>query len=270
MSIIRDKEKTKHVITDFVFGDLDETRGGGDSNFTPLFQQESKSDEVVSPEPQIVEQPYIPKIEKREELERRDKMIETLIEKSDVLSKELIKVQAKLTNQESLFRDEMKKAKEDAFNRGVQEGLTQSKMGHDIEYREKTLQLQESISKLENLSSKFSSMMKTVEKELIHASIEIAKEVIESEITYNSGQVAINLAKSLIKKIEEAKEIKIRVNSVDYEEVKNGLSNLQHVEVVSDSAVTRGGVIISSDVGSIEGNIMKRYKKVKDDIFSNI
>lgn len=275
MGVIRDDDKNRHVITSFVFRELDKKDVvQEDDGFTPMFHQQHAQPEEkpVTPPPTTIE-PIIPQphiVEHREEIEKRDKMIESLLEKTDLLSQELIKVQAKLTNQESLFRDEMTRAKDEAFHRGVQEGLTQAKLGHEAEYREKIHQLEDSIKKLETLSVQFESMIKNLEKELIHTSIAIAKEVIDSEIAYNSGQVAINLAKSLISKLEEASEIELRVNMQDYESVKVGLSDLQHVKIVPDSAVTRGGVIVTSDVGSIEGNIMERYKKIKDDIFSKI
>jgi len=276
MPIVRNGEKAKHVISGLKFTDFSNTECGM-SEFIPITQcQADTSTQIeISPEdtpqtePQVVEQSPI-QIDRRDEADKKDRVIETLLEKSEALSRELVKVQAKLTNQESLFRDEMSKMKEDAFNRGVQEGISRAKMEQDTQYEEKLTQLQGSINKLEQLSSQFTSMMKNIEQELVHTSIAIAKEVVDAEITYNSGQVAINLARSLIKKIEEAKEVTIKVNHLDYESVKVGLSDMTNIKLIPDSAIARGGVIIISEVGSIEGNIVERYKKVKDDIISKI
>ena len=197
-------------------------------------------------------------------------MVSILLEKSDKLSEELIKVQGKLTTQEGLFRDEMKRSKDDSYVKGVRDGETKAHTEIDNFYKAKLSQLESSIKKLDELSKNFSSLLNGFEKELVQTSIEIAKEVIESELSFNSGSVAINLSNALIKKIEEAKEIKIHVNNNDYESVRVGLSNLKNITIISDNAVTKGGVIISSDIGSIEGNVMQRYKKLKNSILSKI
>jgi flagellar assembly protein FliH len=266
MTIVRGTEREKHIISSFVFGNLDngEKSRVVEDDFEPLVKKIGNSEEIIKYPPQQRNG------ESREEIERRDKMISSLLEKSDLLSHELVKVQAKLTNQEALFRDEMKRIKDDAYAKGLNDGVAKAQKDVESFYNSKLEQLSESISKLENLSEEVSSLTNGIEKELVHTSIDIAKEVLNSEITYNSGQVAINLSRSLIKKIDDAKEIKIRVNRSDYEILKIGLKDLENVEVVPDGAVTKGGVIIISDVGTIEGNIMERYKKIRERVLAKI
>jgi flagellar assembly protein FliH len=267
MAVIRESDKVKHLVSSFVFNDLDTGKSIDESDgFEPMFAPQKEKES----EPQNFNLASQNSGEKRAEIEKRDKMIESLLQKSDSLASELAKVQAKLTNQESLFRDEMTRIKDEAYNRGIQDGLSQAKMEKEQLYGESIHHLQDSITKLETLSSETSSMLQSIEKELVHTSVAIAKEVIGSEISYNSGQVAINLARTLLKKIEDAKEVKIRVNMLDYETVRVGMSDLKYVEVMPDSAVTKGGVIIVTEIGSIEGNIMERFKKIKDDALSKI
>jgi flagellar assembly protein FliH len=195
----------------------------------------------------------------------KDNLIQTLLEKADKLTAELLSVQQKLTAQDTLFKQEMKSVKEDSFQQGFQAGLAKAREELENNYNSNLSQLQNSIAKIDELGINLNKVTEAIEKELVHTSIAIAKEILDAEISFNSGQVAINLSKALIKQLEEAEAIEIKVNPHDFSTVKIGLSNLGHVKIIEDSAVVKGGVIISSDIGSIEGNIMERYKKLKSD-----
>jgi len=41
------------------------------------------------------------------------------------------------------------------------------------------------------------------------------------------------------------------------------LGTLEHVNVVADSAVSEGGVVVISDAGNIDAQISKRFQRVK-------
>ena len=56
----------------------------------------------------------------------------------------------------------------------------------------------------------------------------------------------------------------IKVNPNDKVAVEQSLGTLENVKVLSDNAVSQGGVIVLSDAGNIDGDIMKRYERVKN------
>jgi flagellar assembly protein FliH len=271
MPIIRDDEKEKHLIANFVFKNLDEVNSNSedDEDFYPFPVQEmqiSPKEENVQPETDPNNsQSLQPQVEAQDYFAKDNVVIQTLLEKVDKLTAELLSLQQKLTAQETLFKQEMKSVKEDSFQQGFQAGLTKAREELENSYNSGLSQLQNSITKIDELGTNLNKVTETIEKELIHTSIAIAKEILDSEISFNSGQVAINLSKALIKQLEEAEAIEIKVNPQDFSTVKIGLSDLSHVKIIEDSAVVKGGVIISSDIGSIEGNIMERYKKLKSD-----
>jgi len=276
MSIIRGGDKNKHSISPFIFGELDkqqQTVKRENDGFQQLDFSQQQNNSNYKPEnsqQNINNSLLISSNKNSEDTERQEKLISSILEKSDKLSDELIKVQAKLTTQEGLFRDEIKRAKDDSYVRGVRDGESKAHNEMDNLYKNKLSQLESSIKKLDELAKNFSSLLISSEKELVQTSLEIAKEVIQSELSYNSGTVAINLSNALIKKIEDAGEIKIHVNINDYEAVKSGLVNLKNIVIIPDNAIAKGGVIISSDVGSIEGNIMERYRKLRGSIISKL
>jgi flagellar assembly protein FliH len=268
MPIIRDDEKEKHLIANFVFKNLDEVNSNSedDEDFHPFPVQEMQlpqKKEIVQSEPNN-SQSLQPQIQSQDNF-IKDNLIQTLLEKADKLTAELLSVQQKLTAQDTLFKQEMKSVKEDSFQQGFQAGLVKAREELENNYNSNLSQLQNSIAKIDELGINLNKVTEAIEKELVHTSIAIAKEILDAEISFNSGQVAINLSKALIKQLEEAEAIEIKVNPHDFSTVKIGLSNLGHVKIIEDSAVVKGGVIISSDIGSIEGNIMERYKKLKSD-----
>ncbi len=267
MPIIRDDEKEKHLIANFVFKNLDEVNSNSEEeDFKPFPIQEMQ----LPPKEEIVQselknsQSLQPQIQPQDNF-IKDNLIQTLLEKADKLTAELLSVQQKLTAQETLFKQEMKSVKEDSFQQGFQAGLAKAREELENNYNSNLSQLQNSIAKIDELGTNLKKVTETIEKELVHTSIAIAKEVLDAEISFNSGQVAINLSKALMKQLEEAEEVEIKVNPHDFSVVKSGLSNLSHVKIIEDSAIIKGGVIINSDIGSIEGNIMERYKKLKSD-----
>jgi flagellar assembly protein FliH len=269
MPVIKDDEKDKHLIANFVFKSLDEVDiNSKEEDFQPFPIQEMQvpqQNEIV--QPAIIpnnSQSLQPQIQPQDNF-IKDNLIQTLLEKADKLTAELLSVQQKLTAQETLFKQEMKSVKEDSFQQGFQAGLAKAREELENNYNSNLSQLQNSIAKIDELGTNLKKVTETIEKELVHTSIAIAKEVLDAEISFNSGQVAINLSKALMKQLEEAEEVEIKVNPHDFSVVKSGLSNLSHVKIIEDSAIIKGGVIINSDIGSIEGNIMERYKKLKSD-----
>ena len=108
------------------------------------------------------------------------------------------------------------------------------------------------------------NFLKQVESELSSTAIEVAREVILKEIKHSSSDIAAALSKKLIEELKDAKTIKLKVNPSDYEALNEIYSTLENIRVDSDSAITKGGVVVLSDVGNLDGNISTRLEKVKN------
>jgi flagellar assembly protein FliH len=274
MGVVLENHKEKHEIVQFSFVDLDESKGGTD--FQPFLKTQIRQPEKKESADFQAGLPIKNESEKQnknsenESVRKRDELIETLIQKSEVLTNEIAGLRSKLDNQEQLFQAELKSIKHDSYQRGVHDGILQAERNNENKYHQNLERLSNSMKKLETISTQFESLSENFEKELVHTSIAIAKEVLTGEISFNSGQVAINLSKSLIKNLNEATEITIHANSGDIDDLKTSLSKMENIKIVSDSAISRGGVIISSDIGTIEGNIMDRFKVVKESILSKV
>ena len=116
---------------------------------------------------------------------------------------------------------------------------------------------------LEENWEKSEKKLEKIETDMSVSAFEIAKEVIKKEIASSSSQVAASLAKALLKEVKEAMKIELKVNPKDFDFLKELYAGEEKITVVSDDAVTLGGVIVLSDVGNLDGNLAVRLEKVK-------
>ncbi len=193
----------------------------------------------------------------------KDSLIESLMKKTDEMSSNFIKLQMKLEAKEEEFEQELKKAKEEAFDEGLKAGEAKAREEIDKALNNKLELLTTSIQKLEESAGEFEKALEGVKSELLNAALDIAKEVIQIEVSENSAEVAKTLSDELMKELQSASKITLKVNPKDHSAIVEHLGKLEHVEVLPDSAVSEGGVIALSDAGNIDAQISKRFERVK-------
>ncbi len=193
----------------------------------------------------------------------KDSLIESLMKKTDEMSSNFIKLQMKLEAKEEEFQEELKKAKEEAFNEGLKAGEAKAREEIDKSLDHKLELFMTSVQKLEESADEFKKALEGVKSELLHAALDIAQEVIKIEVSENSAQVAKTLSDELMKELQSASKITLKVNPKDHSAIVEHLGKLEHVEVLPDSAVSEGGVIVLSDAGNIDAQISKRFERVK-------
>ena len=52
----------------------------------------------------------------------------------------------------------------------------------------------------------------------------------------------------------------IKVNPIDFHYLNNMLKNNQNIEIKDDDTIQKGDIVIISDNGNIDGNVMSRYQ----------
>jgi len=193
----------------------------------------------------------------------KDSLIESLMKKTDEMSSNFIKLQMKLEAKEEEFEQELKKAKEEVFGEGLKAGEAKAREEIDKTLTQKLELLNVSMKKLDESAAEFTKALEGVKSELLSAALDIAKEVIQVEISENSAKIAQILSDELINELQSASKITIKVNPKDHSTIAEHLGKLGHVEVIPDSAVSEGGVIVLSDAGNIDAQISKRFERVK-------
>lgn len=193
----------------------------------------------------------------------KDSLIESLLNKTDEMSSNFIKLQMKLEAKEEDFKIELQKAKEEAFSQGLEAGLAQAKKDANENNANGLDLFSSSVTKLEKSAKDFETALESIKSELITAALDISKEVINIEIGTNSEAIAKVLSEELIKELQSASKVTLRVNPRDHGFISEKVGLLAHVSIISDSAVSPGGVVAMSDAGNIDSQISKRFERVK-------
>jgi len=194
---------------------------------------------------------------------RKETLIESLMQKTDEMSSNFIKLQMKLEDKEEEYKNELAKTKEESFNEGIEAGIEKAKEDGENAAQEAVKLFSESIKKLDVNAQEFQTALESIKEQLMVAAIDIAKEVIDTELQENSNEIAKKLASGLIKELQSASKVTLKVNPDNHDVIKEQVSSLNNIEVTSDSAISKGGVIAISDAGNIDSEISKRFDRVK-------
>jgi len=193
----------------------------------------------------------------------KDALIESLMKKTDEMSSNFITLQMKLESKEEEYKVALEKIKEEAFSEGVSEGIKQPAQEMENRVTQGINQFGVSVATLDDSAKEFVGALENIKSDLMLAAIDIAKEVVDSELNENSNKIAKNLSDSLIKELQSASKITLKVNPKNHGVLSEQVGSLEYIEIVSDSAIGEGGVIAMSDAGNIDSQISKRFEKVK-------
>jgi len=185
------------------------------------------------------------------------------MQKTDEMSSNFIKLQMKLESKEEKFETTLAQAKEEAFSEGVAAGIAKAKEDEAGSVTASLGHFSSSVAKLEESASEFEKALEGIKAELIAAALDISKEVIKVELGTNSNEVAKLLSDELLKDLQSAAKVTLKVNPKNHGAISEHVGTLEHISVVSDSAVSEGGVVVISDVGNIDSQISKRFERVK-------
>ena len=194
----------------------------------------------------------------------RDELVESLLKKADDMSSNVIKMQMKIEEMEAVHKAALETERAKAFEEGAAAGREAALSDEAIRQREVIERFNVSVKTLETQAGEFSKALEGIKGELLHAALDIAKEVVAIELSERSGKIASTLAAQLIAELQEASKVTLRVNPADHGPVSEAVGSLDRVEVVSDGAVSRGGVVAISDTGNIDAEVMKRFERVKN------
>jgi flagellar assembly protein FliH len=204
-------------------------------------------------------------IERRRESSNssKDELIESLLKKADEMSSNVIKMQMRIESMQEEHAAALEEAKKGGYEEGVAAGITQEQSMNAGQSAKSHDQLSQSVKTLENAAAEFVNALEAIQKELTHTALDIAKEVIGIETGEHSSKIAAKLSNDLMEELKDASKITLRVNPADHGFISEKVGSLAHIEVLSDRAISPGGVVAISDVGNIDSEIKKRYERLK-------
>jgi flagellar assembly protein FliH len=193
----------------------------------------------------------------------KESLIESLMKKTDDMSSNFIKLQMKLETMSEEHKEELAKAKEDSFKEGVEAGKLEAAKAKESDMANGLSQFAASIVTLQNSAKDYEKALEGIKSQLISAALDISKEVINVELKESSTEIAEVLSNELIKELQGASKITLKVNPKNHGSLSQSVGSLENIEILSDSAISEGGVIAISDVGNIDAEISKRFDRVK-------
>ena len=193
----------------------------------------------------------------------RDELVESLLKKADDMSSNVIKMQMKIEDMEVAHKSALEAERAKAYEEGMAAGREAALKEDAAGQKAAVERFGVSVKSLEEQAKTFNQALENIKSELLYAALDIAKEVISIEVSDRSSQIAKTLATQLINELQEASKITLRVNPADHGMISEAVGSLDRVEVISDSAVNRGGVVAISDSGNIDAEVMKRFERVK-------
>lgn len=192
-------------------------------------------------------------------------LIDKLLLKSDELSNSLNNFQMQFEKFQLQSQEREKIAREEGFK----EGEMKAKLSFNDEIEKEREKIVKSIITLDSVIENIKAQVIKLENELSTIALDIAKEVIIKEVEENSGKIASLISKELLESMSSNLDITIKVNPVDFQSLNELIKDKNNIKLKSDDAVSRGGVIIISDNGNVDGNIMSRYNLLKQSVLDN-
>jgi len=244
--IVNGGKSNRHIVKPYQFKSLD------DSGSDEFKKEEIKEVETTNIVNETNDEPS---------QEANPEVIERLLEKIEELSNNIVKTQIE---HEKELKECFKKCEEEKQNeikKAIQEAKSEAKKECESLLNETKKLYEDSIKKLEEINKTFEEKLTSLEKELSAVALDMAREIIQKEISKDSSEIAYSLAKALIEDLKNASKVTIKVNPKNAEYLKGKFDN---IEIIPDEAVKEGGVVINSDIGNIDASIEERFRALKE------
>lgn len=202
-----------------------------------------------------------PPVETEETTSENNTDANKLFQKIESLTSENIALTMELETLKKEFDEKLKESSEVAYEKGKVEGVKDTQETLQDHNDELNIQLIKSITALDEQVQKHEKFLSTCEDELVDVSTIIAKRIIKKELTENSEKVALTLTQSFINDLKEASTITLKVNPKDAQYIQEHYKDRKNIKIDADDAINKGGIIILSDIGNIDGNIDTRMEK---------
>lgn len=158
--------------------------------------------------------------------------------------------------------------------KGYEDGLLRAKEEQEEAVREVAVNARKQLdSVIDDVRRQRQAFFADAEDGLLRLAFDIAKKIIGIEIE-RTPDVVVNIARGALKRLSERDQITIRVCPNDLDVLRSHRdaflheADLSDLRIIADPRVTRGGVIVETDGGSIDGRIDAQLSVAQDAIFT--
>jgi len=252
-NILHPRDISHHKVSDYMFKKINSIAQDNTNN-TQVNKEDVENIKAMQSASSIVEP---------EEIEKISSFNTNMMVKIEELSSKLQEVQDNfLNNHNNNNKQEIQEKIQKSYQDGLADGKTQAMNDTQNQNEEEKNRFTQSINSITSYVDKAQNTLSSLEVELVRASIDIAKEIIQTQIEENSQMIASSIAKNLLSSLREATTITLKVSVHDYDYIMNEVKD-DRIKIEKDLAIAKGGVIILSDVANIDGTIKERFAKIK-------
>ena len=146
----------------------------------------------------------------------------------------------------------------EAFERAYQEGLVRA----NAEYQEKIAHFRQGIAELAGLRA---HILKQSESDVVKLALQVAREVLQSDIK-NRSLFTLRMVNESLRLLNEADVLTLRVSPSDIQAVSEAhpeLATATHVKVVADDSIALGGVVADCSFGRVDATLDARLASMR-------
>jgi flagellar assembly protein FliH len=195
---------------------------------------------------------------------KAEKTLENARQQSDTIIMEA------QTEAERIIDDAKRKAEELADQ--IEEQFRRK--GYEDGYNEGREKYEALIKEAEQIKSRtkaeYVSMLKGVEKDVVRLVVDIAKKVLDTELSINKESI-LSLISEAVNKCSCSNNIILKVSSEDYDYVIENkgkllsmLDECDEAEIKKDSSLCSGACIVETNFGSVDSGVGTKLKKIEE------
>jgi flagellar assembly protein FliH len=144
--------------------------------------------------------------------------------------------------------------------------------GHATGLQAAELEMSELLASMRNLiemaRAERHKIIESAEPELVKLAMGIAERVLHQQVALDRN-VVVEMAKAAIGRLIDRDSITVRVNPSDIERMREhredvlALGDVKHLRIIEDQRVDRGGVVVETEVGSVDARIGTQIAEAK-------
>ncbi len=151
--------------------------------------------------------------------------------------------------------------RQQAYQDGYRDGLVALEAFKQSHARQLSTQIG---SLLQSTAEQIDELQQKMARALAVSASNLARQIVRSELQANPELVAMIASEALDTLLLSAKHITLRVHPDDQEIVQQGASEVLAARggrVIIDSAVSRGGCLVESDIGTVDATMETRWRR---------
>ncbi len=161
---------------------------------------------------------------------------------------------------------------EEGTKKGYEEGFSTGKAEVLEKFSENVEIIKNSHHQVNNL---IQEIVKNSGKDILKLALSIAEKIIREKINEND-EIVVNSLKFLLKTIPQVNKIIIYLNPIEFERIKKSseefaeiLERYKEVKFIDDSRIEKGGVVVETELGNIDGQPGSQLEKLVREFENN-